>query len=289
MKPAHRGMLLMVAFAALWAAVELIAPFLQRPYFAYQVVWTRYAVQLTFMLALFGWRDPASLIRTRRPVFQLARSLLMLVMPASWIMATHRGEAAGTLMGLFWLSPLFIVGLACALLRERPGYGLWIAAATASAGAMLLMRPHFDLSLPELALPLIMAGSFSLYVVMTRSLRTESTRANLFYTALGVFLCLSPLMPRVWITPTAHDLVILIAIGLFGCAFLYMLDCAAAAAPVSDWAPLTALQPVIILAITAVSAHERPMPGSWVAVALVAAAAVLALLPDSRAERRYAI
>ena len=102
MSATHRSMLLMIVFAALWAAVEAVALHLSRGYSPFQVVWTRYAVHLAFMLLVWGWGTPRSLIATRRPLYQLARSSLMLVMPASFILGVSSGLDNGTLLAIFW-------------------------------------------------------------------------------------------------------------------------------------------------------------------------------------------
>lgn len=199
----------------------------------------------------------------------------MLIMPASFIFGVSRGLNAGTLMAIFWVSPLLILAFAAVFLRERVAPSIWLAGAGAAVGAALLMAPGQPPSVRALFWPLSMAASFSLYVVMTRSLRTESTRANLFYTALGVFIALSPLMPSVWVTPTRHDFMIMVAVGLIGCASLYCLDRLAAAAPVSDAATLTSAQVVIASLLGALSGHFHPSPEVWTGLALVGAAALL--------------
>ena len=63
MSPARYSMLLMIGFGVLWAAVESVAVHLSRGYSPYQVVWTRYAVHLGFMLAVWGWRQPLACLR----------------------------------------------------------------------------------------------------------------------------------------------------------------------------------------------------------------------------------
>ena len=93
MSPRRRAMLLMLGFVTLWALIEAMAAHVLRRYSPYQVVWTRYAVHLLLMLLVWGWRQPATLWRTGRPVFQLARSLLMLGMPASWIIGSSKPAA----------------------------------------------------------------------------------------------------------------------------------------------------------------------------------------------------
>lgn len=233
---------LVVVFAALWAVIEAMAARIQHRYSPYQIVWVRYAVHLMFMLVVWGWRDPATLLRTHRPVFQVARSILMLIMPASWIIATQSGVDQHSLMAVFWLSPLMIAALAALLLGERICWQVWLSAGGVSAGAAIFLQPA---SLPWswlLILPIAMGLSFSLYVVMTRSLSSETYQSNLFYTAFGVFLALSPFVPQIWMTPAPRDFVLMAGIGVLGFAALLALDRAAASAPVSATAPLLVLQ-----------------------------------------------
>ncbi len=252
MSPARRSMLLAVVFVTVWTAVEVIAAGVLTRVSPFQVVWTRYVVHLALMLLLFGWRDPARLWRTDRPAYQILRSLLMVAMPASWIFATQSGVDGGTLMGIFWLSPLLVLVLARAMLQESAPAGLWLAALVGWAGALLLLgRGPLPDSPMQLFLPLAMALSFSLYLVMTRSLRHQATLANLFYSAGGVALFLTPFMPGVWTPPAAADLLVMVAVGIAGFFSLLALDRMAAAAPVSSSAPLLYAQVLVTVGFLA--------------------------------------
>lgn len=246
---ARKAMLYMAGFVALWAGIEFIAAKPLQDFSPYQVVWTRYAVHLLLMLAVWGRRDPARLWRTGRRGYHLARSLLMLGMPASWVLALQTGVAPDAIMHVFWTSPLLMLALAWLLLRERPGPPVWIATSVAMAGAYLLHRPGGLDTMRVLGFPLAMALSFSLYVVMTRSLRSEPTLVNLFYTALGVFLALTPAVPQLWRTPGLLEALTMVCIGVFGWLTLWMLDRAVAEAPVSVSAPVIYLQPLVVAAI----------------------------------------
>jgi drug/metabolite transporter (DMT)-like permease len=289
MTAAHRAMLLMLAFAGTWAALEIVGASMHRAYSPYEVVWCRYGLHLALMLALFGPRDPLALVRSRRPAFQVARSLLMLVMPASWIMAGQRGVDVGTMTAALALIPLLVMMFGAVFLRERPANWMWIASTMASAGCVACALPLAGTVARQLLLPLTTAASFSLYVVMTRSLRTETTRANLFYTALGVFVVLSAFIERVWITPDAHDLACLVAIALIGYIGLYALDRCAADAPVGVSAPLAACQIPIGLLLTALLGHGKPVPGTWAAVALIGSAMLLAFRYTTHLPAEHAI
>ena len=281
----RRAILLMLVFVGLWAAIEILAWQVLQRYSPYQVVWTRYAVHLLLMLLIFGWREPAALVRTRRPVFQLLRSLLMLVMPASWVMGMQAGLPGDAVMGVFWISPLLILALGALFLRERMPLAIWLATLLAGVGA-LLVHPLHSLPPPHLLVyPLAMAASFSAYVVMTRALRGEATRANLFYTALGVFLALSPFMPRLWQWPAPADLAVMVAVGVLGCLTLYALDRSTAAAPAGLSAPVlymqVALTVSLLIALGVWKAGALPLHVA-AGVCLIAGVAAFVWLRESR-------
>jgi drug/metabolite transporter (DMT)-like permease len=82
-----------------------------------------------------------------------------------------------------------------------------------------------------------MAFCFALYNVLTREMRTERTRANLFHTALWVFIALSFVMPSVWHTPSLKAALAIIGIGVWGFVLLLFLDRALAFSPASLVAP----------------------------------------------------
>src|SRR5690606_20881575 len=128
MSGGRRGMLLAIVFVTVWTAVEVIAAGVLTRVSPFQVVWTRYLVHLALMLLLFGWRRPSRLWRTRRPIFQVLRSLLRVGMPAGWIFPMDAGVDGGTLLSTYWLSPLLVLALARLALGEVAPPAIWLAA-----------------------------------------------------------------------------------------------------------------------------------------------------------------
>jgi drug/metabolite transporter (DMT)-like permease len=258
----RRAMLLVAAFGFTWVMLEaVVGARLQGHYDLMQIVWSRYAVHLLALLLICGWRRPQRLWHTRRLPLQLGRSLLMLVMPLSFALAVGSGTPPGTVWSVFWVAPLMIIAIGHWLLRERVSWAVWVTAAIGSGAAALVMAPTAPASPWLLSLPIVMGLSFSLYVVLTRSLREEDVRANLFYTAFGVFAVLSPYMGMVWVTPTLHDFIVMIGIGVIGLLALLALDRAASFAPVSAVAPVLHLH-VVCLAVIEALLHRTPMPRS---------------------------
>ena len=232
----------MLLFALCWAMLEALASAVLVGYSPFQVVFMRYVTHLVVLFALVGRRAPKPLWHTRRPVFQLTRSLLMVGMPVCFVYSIRLGLGLETTTALFWLSPLMILAGSGLFLRERAPLPIWLGVAFGVAAIWLLLGwgslPPFELAL----LPLGMALTFSLYVVMTRSLRTEPTGTNLFYTAFGVVLVFGPFMPSVWVTPSPVALLVMCVVGLLGLVALYSLDRSTAQAPLAHTVPFLYLQ-----------------------------------------------
>jgi len=190
--------------------------------------------------------------------------------------------SAHSLMALFWVAPLVALVLARVFLREEVEPWLWIAGAAASAGGMLMGGFQQLPSEPGLLVyPLGMALCVAGYVAMTRPLRHEGTRPNLFYSALGVFLVLTPAMPMLWTAPTLPDLGVFVAVGVLGYGCLYMIDRATAAARVAISAPVIATHVPFSLVVGYVLGYGYIDRRVLVGLAIVAAVTVFVLLKTS--------
>ena len=243
MSPTLQGIAWMAASSVLWTLIEALGRQVPRGYSPYQTVWVRYATHLVVMLAILGpWRG-AELVRTRRPGLQILRSLLMLGMPVCFIVAVGRLSAAET-WSIFWVSPVLVALLSRWWLGERSGLRHWAAAAAALLGASLILGTGPGALRGAAVLPLGMAACFSVYVVMTRAMREETTTATLFYTALFVLVPLSVGLPAFWHALRWEAALPMAAIGVAGLFGLLALDRALHLAPASVVAPFAALQAV---------------------------------------------
>lgn len=251
----RRAVLLVAAFAVLWVILEqVVGARLQGQYPLLQVVWCRYAAHLVALGLIWSWRREGSLWRTGRPVFHLARSLLMLVMPWSFVMALQSGTSPDLTWAIFWIAPVVVVAGGYAL-GERATRTQWALAGVGAVVAAGMLVPA-GAGVPNPIYPLLMALSFGLYVVMTRALRTEPVMTNLFYTAAGVFVALTPVMLRTWVMPTPGDAVVLAAIGVVGLAALWVLDRSTVYAPVAGPAPVLYLHVVAAAGLAMARGHE---------------------------------
>lgn len=263
------GMLYIVVGALLWAAIEGIGVLLADDHNPLQVVWVRYATHLLFLVALFAPRRGKALVRTTRLRLQLARGLLMLLMPLCFLAALSFSEPEDVL-GVFWIVPLLTMGLSVWLLRERVESWRWPVVVGGWIGALLIVRPSSGALGLSTLLALGMALCLALYLVMTALLRDQATLTNLVYTAACVLAPLSLLVPAVWSMPSVRTLALMAAIGLLGLGALFMFDRAIDMAPVSGVAPMLYTQPLWALVLAVVLGDDQLGKAGLLGAVLVA-------------------
>ena len=250
-----RGIAWMGAACLLWTVVEVLGRVVPRGYSAYQTVWMRYATHLLVMAIGLGPRYGLGLVRTRRPVLQACRSLLMLGMPVFFIAAAARMPRT-EVWSVFWMSPLVVAGMSRWCLGERLRLRHWVVPIGGLGGVLLILGGGADALRGAAVLPLGMALCFSAYQVMTRAMRDEPTVVNLFHTALFVLIPLTLALPRFWRPLTPRAAATMAAIGLIGLLGLFALDRALHLAPASVVGPLAHVQAVFgLVADWAVFGH----------------------------------
>jgi drug/metabolite transporter (DMT)-like permease len=235
--------------ALFWAAMELTGRFVPHYFKTLQVVWVRYGSHLVFMLAAFGPRYRAELIRTYALKLQLFRPAFMIGMPLFFLVGLKFMPFANVWTA-FWVAPFMTLVLAAILLRERVSLLQWIAIVVGLFGAMAIYQPQPGFLNWTLIFPLGKAFCFSGYLILTRALREEKTITNLFYTALIVFLPWSLGFFYFWRPLSSTAFFAMAAIGILGFWSLYFLDKAFERALVSTVTPFLFAEPIFTVILS---------------------------------------
>ena len=258
----------------LWLATELVASLTFRTTPLPQLVWLRYLFHLARMVMIFGVPSRFSFVRTSRPWLQLFRSLLMLAMPLSYGLAAQTARPQAV-FGVFWVAPLMVIAMS-ALVGERVPRFAWVGGGIAWIGALIVYTPPVLLMSWAVFPALVMAASFSLYIVLTRVLdRTEPLLTNLFYSALGVFLALSIAMPWFFAPIGAREVVGGAAMAVCGWLGLWVVELAIRRELPSRLAPFLFTQVIVDVAARVVDRDVVPAPHVVFGVVLITVAAVV--------------
>lgn len=217
-----RAILYMTLSAVCFSVVELTGTNLVRDVSPYQLVWTRYAVHLLFMVVVLGPHYKTRLVRTSRLPLQITRSLTMLAMPLFFIMAVS-AMPSNDVWSVYWLSPLIALVFSVLVLREPVGRLFWAIGGLGFGAMLLIFRIDSGALSPASLFAVGMAACLSLHLTLSRILRQDHPLTSLFHTALWVFIPLSFVMPFVWTPPSLTSLVGMVIIGLVGALGLYAL------------------------------------------------------------------
>ena len=254
------GIGLIVLAGFMLAGMDAIGKYLAARYSVAQVVWARYSVH---SLVVFVWLIAAdrnlAFLRARRPVVQVVRSLLMLSVTACMYTALVFIPLADGTAVLFF-APVLVTLLAAAFLGEDLGMHRVLGVMIGFAGVLLIVRPGFKTD-PYLLLPVLAAGTLSVYLLLTRYISShDRQRSTLFYTTAAGSVALSVIVPWHWHSPTLGDAVLMVGMGTLGALGHGSFVVAFGRAPASVLSPFLYTQ-ILAATVLSVAVFGDPLSG----------------------------
>jgi drug/metabolite transporter (DMT)-like permease len=210
-------MLIMLA-VFLFSSMDTLAKFMlkRERYPLPPLIWARYTVHLLFMLMLLAPRMGLDLLRTKRPGLQILRGTLLVASTAFFFLSLTYlplAEAAA----ITFVAPVLVTALSGPMLGEHVTRRQWAAVSLGFAGVLIIIRPGGGLLTFAAAFPLVTAGLFGFYQILTRKLvGREHPLTTLFFTALVGAVLSSLALPFTWQMPTLLQASCMIGMGLLG-------------------------------------------------------------------------
>lgn len=234
-------------FILVTALVKYMGPRLP----AAEAAFLRYGMGLIFILPVLGSLRAAHLNKRQWSLFGL-RGFLHALGVILWFFSMTRIPIA-EVTAMNYLAPIYVTIGAALFLGEKLATRRIVAVLMGLLGAAIILRPGFrEVSMGHLAMlaaAVVFAGSYLLAKIMADEVRPAVVVAML---SIFVTLGLAPFAVPVWIMPTGHELLILMAVACFATAGHYTMTLAFAAAPVTVTQPVTFLQLVWATALGAV-------------------------------------
>ena len=184
------------------------------------ILWVRSivftALALAFLLRRHRGEGILALARSKRPVLQFSRALLLIIESAMFMLAFKLMPLADV-HAVGAIAPLIVVALSVPLLKERVGPRRWAAVAVGFLGVLLIVRPGFDRIEAPILIALAGTAMWGLYQIMVRMVsRSDSNETTSLWTAAVGLAATSLVGPAYWIAPSAAEWVQLAAIALLG-------------------------------------------------------------------------
>lgn len=256
---------LMCGAVLCFSCLDASAKWLGRFFDPVLITWARYAVNVALVAAVLNPLTTPRLLRSNRPAWQAARSLLLVVSTMCNFVALQYLQLTETLAIQFAM-PLIVAALAGPMLGEWAGPRQLAAVAVGFVGVLVITRPGLDALHPAMLLSLANTVFYALYAILTRMLAAhDPASTTIFYSGLAGTLLLLPLVPFVWRTPaTALEWTLMLGMGFFAAVGHALLTVAHARAPASVLSPFVYTQIVWMAALGFFVFGD--VPDGWTAI-----------------------
>ena len=199
------GILLMSASALIFSMQDGFSRVLGAEYPPVLVVMIRYRVFAAFVIVLVS-RQPGGLrraVRTRRPLTQIARGVLLVLEVVVMVEAFVRLGLVET-QAVFIAYPLLVAALSGPVLGEKVGWRRWAAIGIGFSGILVILQPGGGVMRIESLLPFLAAFMFALYGLLTRHVsRDDPSMVSFFWTGVAgaVAITLIGIWDWRWLAP----------------------------------------------------------------------------------------
>ena len=210
-----------------------------------QVIWGRYVFQTIILSAYLGATTGTAFLRTRHPVLQVVRGLVLFAATFLMYQAMSRVPLADATAVIFF-APIVVTILSVLVLKERIGIHRISAVVAGFIGMLLIVRPGAEGIDPALLFALAASVFNAIYLLMTRHLAGKEDAASTQFntTAIGA-LILSAVMLPMWDTPAPGTFALLVALGAAGAVGHFILVSAFSYASASLLSPFLYTQVLV--------------------------------------------
>ena len=271
-KATRHGMLLMLVAVSLLPIMDAIAKDLGERYPVMQVTWGRYVFTLACILPQLLWRYREQLFDIPQPGLQLIRGLAQVLATFLFFLTLTFLPLADT-VALAFMYPLIVTALAPFVLGERVGWRRYAAVVLGFLGAMVIIRPGFEVFQPASIFGLGIGFAFAVYILLTRKLRgrTPPLVTLGWVAAIGV-VTTSLVVPFVFEPMAWADWLGLLLIGILGAMAHQCIIRGFEMAPASVLSPLGYAEILMAVLIGYLWFGDFPDGFTWAGILIIAGA-----------------
>jgi drug/metabolite transporter (DMT)-like permease len=234
-----KGIALILASTVFLGASDVTAKYLSATLPSIEIAWIRFLVFALIMVPAMVPGTRLYAMKTGRPGLQLARGAALLGSSLLFITGLRYlpiAEASAT----GFVAPLFVTALSIILLSESVGIRRWLATATGLLGVLIILRPGTSAFHIAAFFPIVSALCWAFTLIMTRMMSgKEPAITTMTYSSISGIAFVSALVPFVWVTPSWHDILFGIFIGIASTAGQWIVVLAFRYADASVLAPFS--------------------------------------------------
>jgi len=278
--------LMIVGATLCFTSLDTIVKHLSATYPVLLLVWARWLFQAVATAVWLGPKMRLDLVRTKRPLLQIARGVTIVVCGLLFMTALKSLPLADA-TAINFTSPVLVILGARLYLRERLTPARVAFIATGIVGMLLVVQPGSEIFRGASLLVLVGACIYASYQIMTRLAADEDPRVSLFYLALTASVLTTPLLPFLDIPRDMPltDAALVCAAGILGTVGHFMFILAFQRAPASALTPFTYMQLVWAMVLGWLVFGDLPDGLSTVGMFVIAGSGLAMALLERRRGR----
>ncbi len=274
----NTGLAMMIAAMFLAPCMDMIAKVVSGHISGAQVSMFRFGLQALFLgpvvIHVLGTKG----LWSRNPPIGIVRGILV-ALAVTCFFTSLKWMPLADAIAIFFVEPLILTILSAIFLHEKVGLRRAGAVISGLIGAMIIIRPSFQLFGPASLLPLATALFFSIYLILTSKLAKDEHPLTMQFTAgwsAFVFLALLlgtasmgsvPLLTLVW--PVGVEWGLLFMVGVIGTVAHLLIVFAFKHAPASLLAPFHYLEIVAASLLGLVVFGNFPDLLKWLGIVII--------------------
>jgi len=278
--------LMIIGATLCFSSLDTIVKHLSLTYPIPLLVWARWLFQAVATAVWLGPKMRLDLVRTKRPLLQIARGVTIVVCGLLFMTALKSLPLADA-TAINYTSPVLVILGARLYLRERLTPARVAFIATGIVGMLLVVQPGSEIFRGASLLVLVGACIYASYQIMTRLAADEDPRVSLFYLALTASVLTTPLLPFLDIPRDMPltDAALVCAAGILGTVGHFMFILAFQRAPASALTPFTYMQLVWAMVLGWLVFGDLPDGLSTVGMFVIAGSGLAMALLERRRGR----
>ena len=170
----EKGMVIM-ALAMLWIpGIDALAKLLTATHSPGQIALTRFLFQALLLFPIIPWRLRKGHARSMGPLHLQAMRGVLIAVTTLLFFAALRFMPLAEAISIFFVEPLILTLLSAIFLGESIGWRRVLGVLVGFAGALVIIRPSYEVFGLASLLPVCAACCFAAYLVLTRKLAAST-------------------------------------------------------------------------------------------------------------------
>jgi drug/metabolite transporter (DMT)-like permease len=282
-----RAVFYMCLAAMLFPLLNASVKYLGQRYPMPELFWVRYAGHVIYCLLAFLPRHGRALFATRRPGVQVVRSLLLFGASACFFLALRTIDLP-TASAIAFVTPIIVTALSMPMLGERVGPRRWTAVILGFVGALIIIRPGFQIVQWGAVLVLMDALCYGVYQILSRKVASlDAAPISITLAGIGGLVCASLLLPfsEIRLPHGFVDVALFLTLGLWGLLGHFFVIKAVQWGRASIVAPVGYVELVGATLFGWLVFHDFPDAWTWVGAAVIVASGLYITYREHRLQR----